>query len=81
MTRMGTSQQHGGSTLYILGVCLVAALCGLLFGYDTGVINGSLKFVQAQFELSATAKGFAASSALIACTIGAACAGMLCDYL
>ncbi len=70
-----------GSTVYLIGVCLVAALGGLLFGYDTGVINGSLKFVQLKFELNAAMKGFAASSALIACIFGAAFAGTLSDHL
>ena len=58
-----------------------SCLGGLLFGYDTGVINGSLKFVQLKFELSATMKGFAASSALLACIFGAAFAGALSDRL
>lgn len=70
-----------GSVIYLVGVCLVAALGGLLFGYDTGVINGSLKFVQLNFELDAAMKGFAASSALISCIFGAAFAGTLSDYL
>jgi SP family xylose:H+ symportor-like MFS transporter len=70
-----------GSIFYIIGVCFVAALGGLLFGYDTGVINGSLKFVQLKFELTPAMKGFAASSALIACIFGAAFAGTLSDRL
>lgn len=70
-----------GSISYLVGVCLVAALGGLLFGYDTGVINGSLKFVQLKFELSGTMKGFAASSALMACIFGAAFAGALSDRI
>jgi len=74
-------KQQRGSVAYLIGVCLVAALGGLLFGYDTGVINGSLKFVQLKFELDATQKGFAASSALIACIFGAAFAGTLSDRL
>jgi SP family xylose:H+ symportor-like MFS transporter len=64
-----------------MGVCLVAALGGLLFGYDTGVINGSLKFVQLKMDLSPAMKGFAASSALLACIFGAAFAGALSDRL
>lgn len=75
------NEKKQGSILFVMGVCLVAALGGLLFGYDTGVINGSLKFVQLKFELSATMKGFAASSALLACIFGAAFAGALSDRL
>ena len=75
------SARKQGSAAYLTGVCLIAALGGLLFGYDTGVINGSLKFVQLKFELDAATKGFAASSALIACVLGAAFAGSLSDYL
>lgn len=71
--------QEKGNIGYLIGVCGVAALGGLLFGYDTGVINGSIRFVQLRFELTGTMKGFAASSALIACMVGAACAGMLSD--
>jgi sugar porter (SP) family MFS transporter len=70
-----------GSALYVMGVCFVAALGGLLFGYDTGVINGSLKFVQLNLDLSPAMKGFAASSALLACIFGAAFAGALSDRL
>ena len=68
-----------GNLGFLIGVCGVAALGGLLFGYDTGVINGSIRFVQLRFELSGTMKGFAASSALVACVFGAAFAGLLSD--
>ncbi|MCP4338245.1 MAG: sugar porter family MFS transporter [Desulfobulbaceae bacterium] len=74
-------ETQSGSMLYVLKVCLVAALGGLLFGYDTGVINGSLKFVQLKFQLDATMKGFVASCALMACIFGAAFAGALSDRL
>jgi len=73
--------QHKGNIAYLAGVCLVAALGGLLFGYDTGVINGSLGFVQLRFDLSPAMKGFAASSALVACIFGAGFAGTLSDFL
>ena len=76
-----SDEKDRGSIFYIIGVCFVAALGGLLFGYDTGVINGSLKFVQLKFELTPAMKGFAASSALIACIFGAAFAGTLSDRL
>jgi sugar porter (SP) family MFS transporter len=76
-----TESKDGGSTVYLVGVCLAAALGGLLFGYDTGVVNGSLDFVQKKFDLSDTMVGFAAASALVGCIFGAAFAGTLSDRL
>ena len=74
-----TERPKSGSIAYLLGICLVATLGGLLFGYDTGVINGSIKFVQLKFSLDPTMKGWAASSALLACMFGAAFAGPMSD--
>ena len=76
-----TESKDSGSIVYLVGVCLVAALGGLLFGYDTGVINGSLGYVQIKFGLSDTMAGFAAASALIGCIFGAGFAGTLSDRL
>ncbi len=46
-------QTRRGSVVYVLMVCLVAALGGLLFGYDTGVINGAIGPLEARFSLNA----------------------------
>ena len=54
---------------------LVAAIGGLLFGYDTAVINGALPFFKAHFELSNAMTGWAVSSALLGCIFGAAFIG------
>ena len=71
-----------GSMVYVIKVCAVAALGGLLFGYDTGVIAGGIGFLQRHFELGAgLEKGWAAASALIGCTIGVSIAGLLSDWL
>jgi SP family arabinose:H+ symporter-like MFS transporter len=59
--------------------CGVAALGGLLFGFDTAVISGAIDQVQALFSLSAWMKGWIVSSALIGCLIGSAIAGTLSD--
>ncbi len=64
---------------YLLSVCLVAALGGLLFGYDTAVISGAIGFLQQHFELDPTLKGWAASSALVGCVLGVAIAGTFSD--
>lgn len=70
-----------GSLLYVALVCVVAALGGLLFGYDTGVINGGIGPLKAHFALDANAEGWATGCALVGCAIGAALAGVLSDWL
>lgn len=71
---------HGkGSAWYLALVCLVASLGGLLFGFDTAVISGTVERVREQFALSELMVGWFTSSALIGCVFGAAVAGMLGD--
>lgn len=62
-------------------ITAVASLGGLLFGYDTGVINGSQFYFSKFFELSAFMKGWAVSSALVGCFAGALIAGPLSKHL
>ncbi len=65
---------------YIWTICIVAAMGGLLFGYDWVVIGGAKPFFERFFELtSASARGWANSCALIGCLIGAMIAGVLSD--
>ncbi|MDW6005402.1 D-xylose transporter XylE [Vibrio mangrovi] len=59
----------------VVHLTLVVALGGLLFGYDTAVISGAVEALQNYFQLTAAELGFAASSALIGCVLGAALAG------
>jgi sugar porter (SP) family MFS transporter len=66
------------SKLYLY--TFVAALGGLLFGFDTAVINGAIPFFTEYFELSDTMKGWAVSSALVGCVIGALFVGRPGDY-
>lgn len=70
-----------GSVIYLLGICLVATLGGLLFGYDTAVISGAIGFLQARFDLGPAMKGWAASSALMGCILGVLIAGPVSDRL
>jgi SP family xylose:H+ symportor-like MFS transporter len=64
---------------YIFGITLVATLGGLLFGYDTAVISGAEKSIQAflikPLDLSTFVHGITVSSALIGCIIGGALSG------
>lgn len=69
------------STGFVLKVSIVAALGGLLFGYDTAVIAGVIGFLQERFDLSPAMVGWAASSAIWGCIFGAMFAGYLSDTL
>ncbi len=64
---------------YLTLVCFVASLGGLLFGFDTAVISGTVERVREQFALTALMEGWFTSSALVGCIIGAALAGILGD--
>ena len=55
---MNDPQQQHGSVLYLAGVCLVASLGGLLFGFDTAVISGTVERVTSQFDLSEVKQGW-----------------------
>jgi SP family galactose:H+ symporter-like MFS transporter len=55
----------------------IAALGGLLFGYDTGVISGAILFIKIDFSLSSTMEEIVVSSVLVGAVIGAAAGGAL----
>ncbi|HWW01190.1 MAG TPA: sugar porter family MFS transporter [Candidatus Acidoferrum sp.] len=68
------------NTAYIWAISLVAALGGLLFGWDWVVIGGAKPFFQRYFSLTSEAQiGWANSCALIGCLVGALVAGALSD--
>ena len=66
---------------YILRISLVSALGGLLFGYDWVVIGGAKPFYEKYFEIihSPNLQGFAMSSALLGCILGALTSGLVSD--
>jgi SP family arabinose:H+ symporter-like MFS transporter len=66
---------------FILKVSTVAAIGGLLFGYDTAVIAGVVGYLQVRFHLSAAMVGWAASSAIWGCVAGAMVAGYVSDRI
>ncbi|WGD34745.1 sugar porter family MFS transporter [Olleya sp. YS] len=63
--------------VFLLLIAAVSALGGLLFGYDTGVINGAQFFLTEHFSLSDGLKGWVVGSALLGCFVGAIVAGPL----
>ena len=76
-----TERPIQGSVGYVYRLAFVAALGGLLFGYDTAVISGAIDFLAQRFDLDAYWKGWAAGCALLGCMIGASCAGWISDRL
>ena len=66
---------------YVLLVASVAALGGLLFGYDTGVISGAILFISKDFSLSTHLQEFTISVVLIGCIAGSAVAGTIADTI
>ena len=82
---MESNQQ--GSKAYLISIVMVAILGGLLFGYDTAVISGAEKGLQAfflgagDFTYTDAWHGFTCASALIGCIIGSALSGFLASNL
>ena len=66
---------------YVYQYTFVAAVGGLLFGYDTAVVAGAIGFIQEKYTLSPAMTGWAASCALVGCMAGAMLAGWLSDKL
>lgn len=65
---------------YVWLISVIAALGGLLFGYDWVVVGGAKPFFERYFELSdAVSRGWANSCALVGCLVGALIAGGLSD--
>lgn len=60
---------------YIIRICAVASLGGLLFGYDTSVISGAIDALKIYFQLSPAETGWAVSNVVIGCVIGSLCSG------
>src|SRR5438046_1863863 len=67
------------SSAYVIALCCVAAIGGFLFGFDSGVINGTVDALAKAFGTGAAGTGFAVASVLLGCAIGAFGAGRLAD--
>ena len=66
---------------YVIFMAVVAAIGGILFGYDTAVISGTTEIVKNQFALSDIKEGWYVGCALIGSIAGVLVAGSLSDYL
>ncbi len=67
------------SHAYVIALCSVAAVGGFLFGFDSGVINGTVDALATAFGTRAATTGFAVASVLLGCAVGAFVAGTIAD--
>ncbi|TWI54937.1 SP family xylose:H+ symportor-like MFS transporter [Pseudomonas duriflava] len=81
MTISKTTETHRHDIGYVLRICAVAALGGILFGYDTAVISGAVDSLREYFSLSPAETGWAVSNVVIGCVIGALSAGWIAGRL
>jgi SP family sugar:H+ symporter-like MFS transporter len=67
------------STWFVFFIASVAAIGGFLFGFDSGVINGTVSALSQAFNANDISTGFNVASVLLGCAIGALLAGPLAD--
>jgi SP family sugar:H+ symporter-like MFS transporter len=73
------SKNTNNHTLYIIIVSCIATIGGFLFGFDSGVINGTVDGLRGAFGSDSIGTGFNVASMLLGCAIGAYFAGRLAD--
>ncbi len=77
---LDTTASHGENTRLILLISFVATIGGFLFGFDSGVINGTVDGLRQAFGSDTMGTGFNVASMLLGCAIGAFFAGRLADH-
>ena len=76
---LAATPDNPGSLLYVIFISSVAAIGGFLFGFDSGVINGTVTALGNAFNAGDIATGFNVASVLLGCALGALLAGPLSD--
>ena len=79
--KTAVNDRPSGSNVYVVGISAAAAIGGFLFGFDSGVVNGTVKALAAAFGTQAAATGFAVASVLLGCALGAFGAGTLANRI
>lgn len=74
-----TAGDGGPRTLYTIVISGVATIGGFLFGFDSGVINGTVEGLQTAFDSDRVGTGFNVASMLLGCAVGAFFAGRMAD--
>src|SRR5436190_21517735 len=78
MTNANGGESHTG---FIIMIVAVATIGGFMFGYDSGVINGTQEGLEKAFGLSKLGTGFNVGAILLGCAVGAFVAGRLADLI
>jgi sugar porter (SP) family MFS transporter len=80
---MENIQAHGETnrSYFFIFITSIAALAGILFGYDTGVVSGAILFINDEYHLTAQTNGLVVSAVLFGALIGAMFSGRLADQL
>ena len=74
-----TPSDDSSNTPFIILISVVATIGGFLFGFDSGVINGTVRGLQGAFNSDSVGTGFNVASMLLGCAAGAFFAGNLAD--
>jgi SP family sugar:H+ symporter-like MFS transporter len=80
-TTLAANAARGENTSFIVLISCVATIGGFLFGFDSGVINGTVEGLKQTFQSSSAGIGFEVASMLLGCAVGAFVAGWLGDRL
>jgi len=75
------NHSHKENLFYIIVISAVATIGGFLFGFDSGVINGTVDGLTLAFKSESIGQGFNVASMLLGCAVGAFAAGTLADWL
>jgi SP family sugar:H+ symporter-like MFS transporter len=77
----GIADTATANMLFVFAIVAVATIGGFMFGYDSGVINGTQDGLQQAFSLTRFETGFNVAAILVGCAVGAFIAGRLADLI
>jgi SP family sugar:H+ symporter-like MFS transporter len=77
----GYADTASTNMLFVFAIVAVATIGGFMFGYDSGVINGTQDGLQQAFSLTKFETGFNVAAILVGCAVGAFIAGRLADLI
>ena len=79
MSPLAEGDSGAGDLWFLIRISAVATIGGFLFGFDSGVINGTVEGLRLAFDSDSVGTGFNVASMLLGCAAGAFFAGRLAD--